>query len=215
MSTYLEMTNEVLQRLRENPVMSVQQNKYSKLISLFVNDAKRIVEDAWPWDALTVSTPVITTPGTSTYTVTGSGRRQKDVTVNDTSNRAYICNVPNKWIQDQQQLSTVQAGNPCYYAWNGFDGTDSKVELFPTPNGAYTLSFNMTVPQVNLSADTDVLIVPSEPVIAYAYARALVERGEDGGMQSSEAYNIYKTVLADYIALESTRFIENECWVAN
>jgi len=215
MSTYLELTNEVLQRLRESTVSSVAQNKYSTLIGLYVNDAKRIVEDAWNWDALAVSTPVITTPGTSTYVVTGSGRRQKDVTVNDTTNRAYICNVPYKWIQDQQQLSTVQTGNPCYYAWNGFDGTDSKVELLPTPNGAYTLSFNMTVPQVNLSADTDVIVVPSEPVIAYAYARALVERGEDGGMQSSEAYNIYKAVLSDYIALESTRFIENECWVAN
>ena len=75
--------------------------------------------------------------------------------------------------------------------------------------------FNMTVPQVDLSAGTDVLLVPSEPVIAYAYARALVERGEDGGMQSSEAYNIYKAILADYIALESTRYVENECWVAN
>ena len=212
---YLDLVNEVLQRLRETPVSSVSQNKYSTLIGLFVNDAKRTVEDAWSWDALTVSAPVTTVPGTSNYVVTGSGRRQKDVTVNDITNRGVISNVPNKWIQDQQQLSTVQSGNPCYYAWNGFDGTDSKVEIFPTPNGAYSLMFNMTVPQINLSADTDVLVVPSEPVIAYAYARALVERGEDGGMQSSEAYNIFKTVLADYIALESTRFIENECWVAN
>lgn len=213
--TYLELVNEVLMRLRETPVSSVSQNKYSTLIGLFVNDAKRTVEDAWNWDALTVSTPVTTVPGTSNYVVTGSGRRQKDVTVNDITNRGVISNVPNKWIQDQQQLSTVQSGNPCYYAWNGFDGTDSKVEIFPTPNGAYSLMFNMTVPQINLSADTDVLVVPSEPVIAYAYARALVERGEDGGMQSSEAYNIFKTILADYIALESTRFIENECWTAN
>lgn len=213
--TYLEITNEVLQRLRENTVASISQNKYSKLIGLYVNDAKRTVENAWNWDALAVSTPVITVPGTSNYVVTGSGRRQSNISVNDTSNQAYISNVPSKWIQDQQQLSTVQSGNPCYYAWNGFDGTDSKVELFPVPNGAYTLMFNMTVPQVDLSADTDVLLVPSEPVIAYAYARALVERGEDGGMQSSEAYNIYKAVLADYIALESTRFVENECWVAN
>ena len=213
--TYLEAVNQVLQRLRENTVSFVDQTKYSKLVGLFVNDAKRIVEDAWNWDVLSVSTPVITTPGTSTYTVTGSGRRQKDITVNDTTNRAIINNVPIKWIIDQQQLSTVQSANPCYYAWNGFDGTDSKVELFPTPNGAYTLIFNMTVPQVNLALDADVISVPGEAVVAYAYARALVERGEDGGLQSSEAYNIYKAVLSDYIALESTRFIENECWVAN
>ena len=75
--------------------------------------------------------------------------------------------------------------------------------------------FNMMVPQVNLTGDADVLTVPSEPVIAYAYARALVERGEDGGLQSSEAYNIYTVVLADHIALESTLFVENECWTVN
>lgn len=213
--TYLEMVNEVLQRLRESTVSSVTQNKYSTLIGLYVNDAKRIVEDAWNWDALSVSTSLTTVPGTSNYVVTGSGRRQKDVTINDITNRSPLLNVPVKWIQDQQQLSTVQAANPCYYAWNGFDGTDSKVELFPTPNGAYNLVFNMTVPQVNLALDTDIVIVPSEAVIAYAYARALVERGEDGGMQSSEAYNIYKATLADYVALESTRYTENECWVAN
>ena len=213
--TYLEIVNEVLQRLRENVVSMVDQKGYSKLIGLFVNDAKRVVENAWKWDALTVSIPVITSMGTSNYVVTGSGRRHKDVTVNDISNQSRICNVPAKWIQDQQQLSTVQSGNPCYYTWAGYDGVDSQVELFPTPNGAYTLMFNMTVPQINLIGDADVLTVPSEPVIAYAYARALVERGEDGGLQSSEAYNIYTVVLADHIALESTLFVENECWVVN
>jgi hypothetical protein len=41
-----------------------------------------------------------------------------------------------------------------------------------------------------------------------------VERGEDGGLSSSEAYGLYKNILSDQIALEATRFVENDCWVA-
>jgi hypothetical protein len=94
------------------------------------------------------------------------------------------------------------------------DGTDSKVELFPTPNGTYTLKFNLYVQQADLSADADVLILPHEAIEMGAYARALVERGEDGGLSSSEAYGIFKGILADQVALESSRFIENDVWVA-
>ena len=47
-----------------------------------------------------------------------------------------------------------------------------------------------------------------------AYARALVERGEDGGLSSSEAYLLYKAMLSDYIALEGTRYPENQEFVA-
>ena len=206
--TYLQLVNNVLSRLRESSVASVSSTTYSTLISKFVNDAKRQVEDAWNWDCLATTITVTCTPGTSTYTVTGSGRRMKDVTVNDTSSQARLNNVPIQWITDQQQLSTVQNGDPIYFAWNGWDGTDSKVELWPTPDAANVLKFNMNVPQVDLASDSDVLLVPSEPVIFYAYARAIVERGEDGGMNSSEAYGLYKGSLADAIALEQTRFPE-------
>jgi hypothetical protein len=51
-------------------------------------------------------------------------------------------------------------------------------------------------------------------VVQNAYARALVERGEDGGLNSSEAYQLYRSMLADYIALESTRYPENQEFVA-
>jgi hypothetical protein len=213
--TYLELVNEVLQRLRESTVSSVTVSPYSTLIGHFVNDAKRQVEDSWNWDALSTTIPVTTSPGVSTYTVTGSGRRQKDVSVNNVTNRATVNNAPIKWIQDQQQLSQVQQGQPVYYAWNGSDGTDSKVEVYPTPDGVYSLSFNMVVPQISLVNNSDIISVPAEPVIAGAFARALVERGEDGGLTSGEAYGLYKGVLADYIAIEKERYIENDCWVAN
>jgi hypothetical protein len=212
--TYLEAVNEVLLRLRETSVASVSASAYSQLIGKLVGDSLRQCEDAWNWDALSQTITLTTVAGTTTYTLTGSGIRQRDITVNDSSNQAMLRNVPIQWIINQQQLSTVQSGQPVYFAWNGTDGTDSKVEIYPTPDGVYNLKFNMVVPQVNLTADADIITVPSEPVIMGAYARALAERGEDGGLASSEAYGLFKSILADYIALESNRFIENDVFVA-
>ncbi len=214
MATYLEIVNDVLARLRESSVASVSTTAYSTLIGKFVNDAKRQVEDAWFWDAQRTVKTLNTVAGTSNYVITGSGLRQKKVTVNNTTNKYSLRNVPIQWILNQQDLATVNQQQPDYYAWYGNDGTDSKVEIFPTPDGIYALKFEMYVPQVALSADGDVLIVPSEPVVAGAYARALVERGEDGGLASSEAFGLYKSILSDTIAIESTRYTENDCWEA-
>lgn len=216
MATYLQLVNDVLIRLREDQVTGVTDNTYSTMIGKLVNDAKKQVEDAWNWDALGTTVTGVTAANTTNYTIVGSGIRQKNVTVNDTTSKNTLKNVPIRWIIDQLQLeSSVTTGAPAYYAWNGTDGTDSKVEIYPTPNGIYTLKFNMYVSQADLSADATVLLVPSHPVVLGAYARALVERGEDGGLVSSEAYALYKSSLADHIAIESTRYIENECWVAN
>lgn len=212
--TFLQLVNDVLARLRESSVASVTTNSYSTLIGKFVNDSKRQVEDAWNWDCLYTTIPVTTIAGTSTYTVTGSGRRPKDAVVNDSTNDSTLQNVPRQWIIDQQQLSTVQNGQPCYYAWNGTDGTDSKIELWPTPDGTYTIQVNCYASQADLSSDSTVLLVPYESVVSGAYARAIVERGEDGGLSSGEAYGLYKGVLADQIALDAVRQHENNEWVA-
>lgn len=215
MATYLQLVNGVLARLRESSVSTVAETAYSQLIGKFVNDTKRQVEDAWNWDVLATTVTVTTTPGTTTYTVTGSGYRQRDVTVNDTTSLAQLSNKPIGWITDQQQLSTVQSGSPIYYAWNGMSGSDSRIELYPTPDGVYTLKINMVVPQAALSSDNTEMLVPSEPVELGAYARAIAERGEDGGLASSEAYALYRGSLSDHIALEQNRFPEWDVFQAN
>lgn len=214
--TYLELVNEVLQRLRESTVTTVTQTDYSTLIGHFVNDAKRAVEDAWAWDALATTVELVTVAGTYQYTLTGSGLRPKDVTVNITTsgNQTPVSNRTAKWIQDQRQLTTVQSSRPFYFAWTGNDGTDRKVELFPTPDGIYTLAFNMTVPQPKLVNDADELSVPSDPVIAYAYALAKLERGEDASLTSSESYQLYKNVLADFISHEEVLDDSTDIWEA-
>jgi hypothetical protein len=86
--------------------------------------------------------------------------------------------------------------------------------LFPIPDGVYTLKFSLTIPQATLAADSTVVLVPDVVVAQGAYARALVERGEDGGLSSSEAYTLFRSMLSDYIALEANRYPENQQFVS-
>lgn len=214
--TFLQAINEVLARLRESSVSTITQNAYAIMVGHFINDAKRQVEDAWDWDAQNTSISINTVGGTSGYTLTGSGTKQKCITANvtTTGRQARLRAVAAGYIQDQQQLSTMTNGVPCYYAWDGSDGTDSKIQLCPTPDSAYAITFNMNVPQIALAAAGDIILVPAEAVVMGAYARALAERGEDGALASSEAYGLFKGIMADRIALEQARNEDYQEWVA-
>ena len=77
---------------------------------------------------------------------------------------------------------------------------------------ADVIKFSLVIPETDFVNDTDTTKMPKEPIVLGAYARALVERGEDGGLSSSEAQAIYKQVLADYIANEGSRSPENDSW---
>jgi hypothetical protein len=212
---YIQLVNSVLRRLRETEVSSVADNAYSKLIGEFINDAKRQAEDAYPWNALSETLTASTADNIFNYVLVGSGQRFRVIDVlNDTSN-SLVQNATTRWMNDQFLLTSVQKGSPAYYNFNGTNSNgDTQVDLFPIPNGVYEVRFNVIKPQVALSADADVLLVPSEPVIFNATARAMAERGEDGGIASGEMYAIYKQSLADAIAIESGRYIEESAWMA-
>jgi hypothetical protein len=212
---YIQLVNSVLRRLRETEVSSVADNAYSKLIGEFINDAKRQAEDAYPWNALSETLTASTATDIFNYVLVGSGQRFRVLDVlNDTSN-TIVNNATTRWMNEQFLLTSVQKGSPAYYNFNGTNSNgDTQVDLFPIPNGVYEIRFNVIKPQVALSADADTLLIPSEPVIFNATARAMAERGEDGGIASGEMYAIYKQSLADAIAIESGRYIEESAWMA-
>jgi hypothetical protein len=211
--TLLELTNDVLIRLREAEVQTVTQNSYSKLITKFINDGKRQVEDAWNWNVLRSTVTVTTASGTSNYTLVGAGTRFKVLTVVDDTNDNELENASYSPMYIEQLTNTYAINVPQYYAFNGVDSNnDTKVDFFPTPNGIYTVNFKITKPQAELVNNSDVLLVPNEPVIFYAYARALAERGEDGGLGSGEAYQLYQQSLADHVAIESSRSQSDIIW---
>jgi hypothetical protein len=212
---YIQLVNDVLARLRESEVSSVNDNAYSKMIGKFVNDAKRNVEDAYNWNALYDTLTATTTGDIFNYVLVGSGQRFRVIDVlNDTSN-TELREATTRWMNQQFLLNSTQKGSPDYYNFNGVDvNGDTQVDLFPIPNGVYNVRFNVVLPQPIMTADSTVLKVPYEPVVFLAYAKALAERGEDGGLASSEAYGLYRTSLADAIALESGRYEEESAWRA-
>jgi hypothetical protein len=213
--TYLQLVNDVLIRLRENEVTSVSDNSYSKLIGKFVNDAKRQVEDAYNWNSLSTTLTADTTASLFNYVLVGSGQRFRVIDAVNDSTDDYL---RLKTTQDMNQLflmTTTESGAPRYYNFNGTDSNgDTQVDVYPVPDAVYNLRFNIIKPQVALSANADSLLVPSEPVIFGAVARAMVERGEDGGLASNEIYALYKQSLGDAIALESGRYLEEDSWTA-
>jgi len=114
----------------------------------------------------------------------------------------------------KQNFSVVMTGIPSEYNFDGVDANyNAKVTVYPRPDGVYSLMFALAVPQAPLAADSTVILVPDVVVAQGAYARALVERGEDGGLSSSEAYTLFRSMLSDYIALEGSRYPENQEFV--
>ena len=213
--TYLELVNDVLVRLRETTVSTVTQTSYSSLIGKFVNDAKRQVEDAFPWNVLGTTITISTTSGTYSYALTGAGQKFQVIDALNVTSNLGMKNIDFVSMNRYQNFSTPVDGIPTYYAFDGVDGNyDTKVTIYPRPNGVYSIPFSLAVPQATLSSDSTVIKVPDTLVSQNAYARALVERGEDGGLNSSEAYALYKSMLSDHIALEGTRYPENQEFAA-
>ena len=212
--TYLELVNDVLIRLREPSVTTVTANDYSTLIGKFVNDAKRQVEDAYAWNILGTTITISTTAGTYSYALTGSGQKFQVLDVLNVTSNVAMRNIDFVSMNRKQNFSTPVSGIPSEYAFDGVNGSyDTKVSIYPRPDGVYSIPFSLAVPQATLSSDSTVVLVPDVLVSQNAYARALVERGEDGGLSSSEAYALYKSMLSDYIALEGTRYPENQEFV--
>lgn len=211
--TYLEMVNNVLKRLRERSVSSVNENSYSALIGVLINDAKREVEDSWDWSALRTTITATTSNGVASYVLTGSQNNIKMLDVlNDTDN--FIMQyAPSSWMTQQFLMSSPQSDSPIYYSFNGTDSNgDTQVDVYPIPDGQYVVRFNAVVRRPELTADADTVIIPSQPVIMLAYAKAIEERGEDGGVAASSAYVAATRSLNDAISLDAIKHPEELIW---
>lgn len=213
--TYLQLVNAVLRRLRENEVTTAVGNadSYTKLIGDFVNDAKRIVEDSWDWSSLRNTFTVNTQSNVFSYAITGVGSASKTLDViNDTSN-SFMKLASSSWMNNAFLNQDPPKSTPSYYSWNGFDANGNiQVDVFPIPDGVYSLKFNMVNRTAPFTADATVLDVPSAPVIQYAVALASRERGETGGTSTQELFSIADATLADAIAMDAARFPSETTW---
>ena len=212
--TYLELVNNVLKRLRERTVATIDETTYSTLISVLINDAKTEVENAWNWSALRQTLTLTTTSGVFNYELNGTGN---NFSVMDVVNDSGDFFMEYRTQHDFNQFylnQTPASGNPRYYNFNGVsaDG-DTLVDVYPKPDTIYTIYFNIIQRTGDLSAGTDKLTIPSLPVSLLAYAKAIEERGEDGGVASTSAYATATRVLNDAIAQDAQRHTEELEWV--
>ena len=207
--TYLNLVNNVLRRLRETEVATVAATAYSKMIGDFVNDAKDLVENAWDWSELRTVLTLTTSDGDYTYTLTGSGHKIKEfLVINDTSNITMEYK-PSNWFEKQFLLQTPLSGAPEYYTYNGADSNgDMILEVYPKPDGVYSIKFKAAKRNASLSSDSDTLKIPAVPVIHLAIAYASRERGETDGTSTAEYFQMANKYLSDAIAQDAGRHPE-------
>ena len=209
--TYRELINEVLVRLREETISSDWSgaindsstiNDYQKVIGSLVNDAKRSIESYHDWLVLRETVNVSTVASTKNYNLS-SGQEFKvlDVVNNSTGNQ--LAQVTRTYL-NSIMYPTDPTGEPNYYGFNGSDTSNNlKVDLSPIPTEAQTISFDIVKYQDTLTSATTAVKIPHQPIILGAYARAIAERGEDGGTQSSIAAQEAASSLAQAVMMDS------------
>jgi len=203
-TTYLNIVNEVLRRLREDEVASVSQNTYSKMVGDFVNDAKQIVEDSHQWSTLRTTVVVPTVENTTEYSLTNAGERVKIYSViNDTSNFFMHYESPN-WFNNAYYISGEVTGTPNSYTFSGIDGNeDTKIQVYPKPDAVYSMRFDLIAREAELSNDTDTTVLPKNAIIHNAVALLARERGETGGTTAQDYFLIADKHLSDAVAIDA------------
>lgn len=207
--TYLNLVNNVLRRLREETTSNVNDTIFNTMVGDFVNDAKQLVEEACDWSGLRSTISLQTVVGTNQYSLAGTGDNVKVFSViNDTSN-TFVTYQTKDWFNNALYLQEERSGSPLYYTFDGLDSSqDTRILLNPKPSTIETLRFDVTKRQPELVNNTDVLLVPSKPVIHLAVALLARERGETGGTSTVEYFSIADRYLSDAIAIDAAKHPE-------
>lgn len=213
--TYLEIVNKVLIRLRERTVTDVQQSAYSRLIGEFVNKIKRDVESAYSWESLRDSWSCYTTADVATYYMQDAGPNVVAMDAFNVTSQVRLKPISNREMDSYLTIPLEPGrGAPLYYVFNGTnESNEAKVDIFPIPDAAYIIQWNLYALQGDLVANDDTTPLPFRPIIEGALAMAMAERGEDGGTASLAQWEVYKQSLSDAIAFEAAKVEEDQVWI--
>lgn len=215
--TYLNIMNNVLRRLREEEVTTVNQNTYSKMAGDFINDAKTMVEQAADWSGLRSNTTVFVTTDDNVYSLTGSGDDVKVMSAFNSTSRIELGYQTKDWFNNEKYVNRTLliaakgglTGQPQYYTFDGLDSDgNTQIQLYPMPDASYQVVFQLVKRQAELVNDDDKLLVPSQPVIHLAVALLARERGETGGTSAAEYFAIADKYLSDAIAIDAAKHPE-------
>ena len=210
---YLAAINSVLVRLRERQVESINENDYSTLIGTLFNDSIQEVEQAWDWSALRQSLTVTTSNGVFNYQLTGSQNSIKVLGVVNATTESDVAYQTANWFNDRYLTPSPATGSPTFYSFNGVGTTgDTLVDLYPKPDGVYTVRFNVVQRSEDLESPSTRILCPHRPIVLLAYAKAVEERGEDNGQTGNSAYMAAANSLSNAIALDASKHPEETEW---
>ena len=213
--TYLQLINAVLRRLREDTVADLTATRTLQ-VGDFVNESKTWLENAWNWSALRDQIQVTTSASTAQYTLTGSGNRFSTEIVADATNNCVLRSKSVAWLKATNLQTTTSEGVPVYYIYDGVDASgDTKVSLYPTPGGTYTINFDVFQRTADLSTASETVLLPTQPLIDYAYALAAEERGDTGGGSEISLFMRAQRSIGDAIAHDNAFYTPNTDWYPN
>ena len=200
MATQLNIVNDVLRRLRETEVSSVATSEYSKLIGMFLNDAKEDLEDQWFWTVNeTVIDTTITSDGTRTFDLTDTTDRSflirhvrdklpmaYDITTNE---NLQLHDISWKELRDNRDVfrgTLPSLASPHIFSITpDSDGRGYTLTLLQGASSTRTWRTYWYIPQAELAldgtADSTNIVLPERPIFLRTLYYALNERGEEMG----------------------------------
>jgi hypothetical protein len=158
---------------------------------------------------------ISTVASTKNYSLS-SGQNFKILDVVNNSTGTQLIQVSKAYLNNIK-YPTDPTGEPLYYGFNGADSSNNlKVDLSPIPTAAQTISFDIVKYQDVLTSADTVIKIPTKPLILGAWARAVAERGEDGGTQSSIIAEEASTAISQAIMMDSGNVqFESDWFIGN
>lgn len=213
--TFLQVVNRVLTKLRQDTVTTFSGvGDYILLVAALVNEAVEEVDAAWDWSYERTIYTFVTEENEDTYALVGSGHEISIESVYNETDGNVIYGPLANTIKDQEILYTDG------YYWDivGQD-TNGNVKMRLLNNVAAGKTIKVYARQkqryLDVSTDANTYIKgPLRPIVALAYAKAIAERGEDGGQGYNFAMAEYQKALSDTISRDEKLGHRNTTWFA-
>ena len=222
MATYRTVLNRVLKALSEDEIgsgVSELTESYHKLLGLFINQFKELVEDQHNWRALRDTESVTVSAAAYTGTFTNANERSRILRVYDErcgEERALVFDVTDannpyrlremdiSEMLRRRTLDTSNGNDPTFFAMDMSSGTPT-LQVWPTPTDERTISVTLITPQAELADDAldTTILVPARPIEIGATWYALEERGEELGVNGLFNQEMFDQTLGSYVARDA------------
>lgn len=223
--TLLQLTNDVgknLRRSKGTTYTSITQNQDVIFIVQAINEAKRMVEDAWKWDVLRTTITFNSVGGTEKYDTSDLAIVTSDPLV--TTDRSYVVHNARGSLQfwdvttsEEGRLSQMSRDRAEHINTSMNQDVEAPRAVAVYPNGSgLTVHFGNAptavrnykleciIPQADLAASGTTLTIAERPVILAATALAAEERGEEFNVDPSRWWTQYENALGAEIARDVT-----------